>query len=178
MPASFAQLVDPWQAARSGQRVEGHFELAALPGISGKLASTEGAVSFTADCASDAAGRPLIRLQLATEVRLTCQRTLEPFTQPLASESFVVVVRDEAEAEQVDAAHEPYLLAQERLAWRDLVTEELLLALPLVPINPQAPALPTAAAEESAAAAEEPRQQPFAGLGELLRRQENDDSSS
>lgn len=67
-------------------------------------------------------------------VWLTCQRCLQPFSLPLALDRRIRFVRGEVEAEALDAELEDDVLAISRsLDLRQLVEDELLLALPIVP---------------------------------------------
>lgn len=110
-------------------------------------------------------GEVWLHLSASTDVWLTCQRCLQPFRQALPIDRWIRFVRGEAEAEVLDAESEHDVLALTRaLDLRQLIEDELLLALPLVPRHDACPqALPW-----SAAAADEPiESSPFAGLAGL-----------
>lgn len=100
-----------------------------------------------------AGGEPELWLHLAaqTEVWLTCQRCLQPFEQALSVDTRVRFVRDEAQAETLDAELEDDVLALPRwLDMRALIEDELLLALPLVPRHEHCPQpLPLGAGDEA-----------------------------
>lgn len=73
-------------------------------------------------------------LQASTTVWLPCQRCLQPMAWPLQVERRLRFVRTEAEAEALDAELEDDVLSLARaLDLRELVEDELLLDLPLVP---------------------------------------------
>lgn len=75
-----------------------------------------------------------LQLRARTEVWLICQRCLQPLRQPLEVDRRLRFVRSEAEAETLDAESEDDVLAlPHRLDLRELIEDELLLALPLVP---------------------------------------------
>ena len=81
-----------------------------------------------------------LRLEVSTTVALQCQRCLQPVAQPLAIERSMRFVRDEDEAARLDEESEDDVLAPG--AWidlHDLVEDELILALPLVPRHEQCP---------------------------------------
>lgn len=111
---------------------------------------------------------PEIWLHLRADARvwLTCQRCLQPFEQALSIDTAVRFVRDEAEAEALDAEVEEDVLALPRsLDLRGLVEDELLLALPLVPRHARCPQpLPLPSDSQ---ASDEPRVNPFAVLQSL-----------
>lgn len=122
-----------------------------------------------------AGGEAELWLHLGARCRiwLACQRCLQPFEEGLAVDTAVRFVRDEAEAEALDAELEEDVLALPRwLDCRALIEDELLLALPLVPRHERCPSpLPMAAdagldvAEDAEAAAQRPN--PFAVLQAL-----------
>ncbi len=100
-----------------------------------------------------------------------CQRCLQPVALALDLARALRFVADEATAEALDAESEDDVLALPRyLDLHELVEDELLLALPLVPMHMQCPqALPTSvdfdAGDELAAPAH-----PFAALAALQGR--------
>jgi len=107
-----------------------------------------------------------LRLQVQTPVWLTCQRCLQPFEVPLALDRRLRFVRGEAQAEALDAEIEDDVLALGRsIDLRELVEDELLLALPLVPRHGRCPQpLPVALGAEPVPDDPPERPHPFAAL--------------
>ena len=109
-----------------------------------------------------------LSLQVDTAVWLTCQRCLQPYRLPLALDRRLRFVRGEAQAEALDAESEDDVLALSRsLDLRELIEDELLLALPLVPRHEVCPQpLPVPITVESDEPPEEApeRPNPFAAL--------------
>ena len=120
---------------------------------------------------TDAAGSDAIWLTVSaqTALPLTCQRCLEPFATPVAFEQHFRFVTTEAQAQEEDESAEEDLLVLSRdFNLLELVEDELLLALPLVPMHPrcpQDPKLQVADADFDAAAPE--KANPFAALAQL-----------
>ena len=112
-----------------------------------------------------------LHLQARTSLQLSCQRCLQTMEVPLAVDTRLRFVRDEALAEQLDEQSEEDVLAlPSRLDLRELVEDELILALPLVPRHAKCPRpLPMSAGEETLDA-EAPAAQGLAGLAALLGR--------
>ncbi|MDT7834510.1 YceD family protein [Aquabacterium sp. OR-4] len=110
-----------------------------------------------------------LALSADTRVWLSCQRCLQPFEVPLALARRIRFVRGEAQAEALDAEIDDDVLALSRsIDLRELVEDELLLALPLVPRHSQCPMpLPMAADAASADDAPAERANPFAVLQSL-----------
>lgn len=117
-------------------------------------------------------GAPQIRLHLQarTVVSLECQRCLMPMQQPLEVDRDFLFARDEAEAARLDEESEEDVLVLARVMdLADLVEDELILTLPIVPRHEHCPQ-PLVAPEAEAAEAS-PRENPFAALAALRRRE-------
>lgn len=110
-----------------------------------------------------------LQLQADTRVWLTCQRCLQPFAEPLAVDRRIRFVRGEAAAEALDAEIEDDVLALSKsLDLRELVEDELLLALPIVPRHDACPQpLPLPADSASPPEDVPDRPHPFAALQRL-----------
>lgn len=110
-----------------------------------------------------------LSLSAHAPVWLTCQRCLQPFEVPLTFERRLRFVRGEAEAEALDAESEDDVLALSRsLDLRELIEDELLLALPIVPRHEVCPQpLPMAVGEEDLEEDVPERPHPFAALQAL-----------
>jgi uncharacterized protein len=114
-------------------------------------------------------GRPTVDLRVDGSVLLTCQRCLRPCECRVEDSARVVIVRHVDE--QVAEAYEAVEADPEHLSLVDLIEEQTLLGLPLVPMHGDeagcGEAAPTSAAVEVVATAEK-KQRPFANLRELL----------
>ena len=116
-------------------------------------------------------GRTSIEVRVEGEVLLACQRCLKPCRCAVdESASLVVVARD---VDEVPGGYESLLGDPERLSVAELIEEQVLLGLPLVPMHASAvecgAAAAVLAAVEDEAAVEE-TQRPFANLRELLEK--------
>jgi len=116
-------------------------------------------------------GEPEIWLHLQgdTVVRLECQRCLQPLSEALRVDRHLRFVVGEDEAARLDEDSEDDVLALvARLDVLELLEDELILALPLVPRHAVCPVpLAPVPADDGAAALEESRPHPFAALAAL-----------
>lgn len=122
--------------------------------------------------AQGGAPAPWLHLQATVEVPLTCQRCLGPVQTPLQLDRWFRFVATEAVAEAQDDDCEEDLLALEpRPNLIELLEDELLMALPLVPMHETCPVgVPTASAGSPDDAAQAPeRPNPFQALAQLKR---------
>lgn len=113
---------------------------------------------------------PWLHLQARAVMPLTCQRCLGPVDTEVMVDRWFRFVADEAAAEAQDDDCEEDLLALEpRPDLLDVLEDELLMALPLVPMHDtcpaDAPAVPPAAELEPASE----RPHPFAALAGLKK---------
>jgi uncharacterized protein len=112
---------------------------------------------------------------VAAHVTLTCQRCLSPLTRALDNEGRAALVATAEEADRVPEPLEAVLAPDYRISIRDLVEEELLLALPLVPRHEtnecagEGAGITDVQGSDAGPAVETHR--PFGQLGELFKRQ-------
>lgn len=145
--------------------------LAELPRLRSKIASVEGLVSGRVHFTRES-GFVVADLSLSGAANMTCQRCLGVMTEPVHNQVRVALITAEAAASRVPEHLEPVLAPGGRLTVGELVEEELLLELPIVPLH--AAASDCVVAEEAPAvtveAPEPTTQKPFAQLDQLLKR--------
>jgi uncharacterized protein len=120
---------------------------------------------------TDAEGRtvPWLHLDIRAELPLCCQRCLEPMSVTLDLDRSFRFVENEATAEREDEeSDEDVLVFEPRFDLRTLVEDELLMALPMIPMHEScSPGAGKLMGQEGPAA--EPRRHPFAALERLKR---------
>ncbi len=121
------------QARRSFQ---GRLPLSTLRRLTTSLAATEGEVEYELDFGKDEFGISGVRVRAAATLPLTCQRTLETFGYPVSIDARLgFIVREDEEA-GLPPGCEPLLIDPAGLRPADVIEDELILALPLVPVKP------------------------------------------
>jgi uncharacterized protein len=168
MSPPWSQPLEVDRLADSGADLSCAVSLAELPGLRSLWAGVEGQVRAEVHFAREQ-GMPVAELTLAGNVTLECQRCLQPLELPVRSVTRIALLSAEADATRVAADLEPVLAPGGRISVGELITEELLLALPIVALHAEEECSAGTAPQESAPAREE-TQRPFAGLGELLKR--------
>jgi uncharacterized protein len=126
--------VDSLRFARSGETLAGEYLVSDMSRLCDMLASDDGVIRFQLS-GSMAAGRPTLQLELATDLNMVCQRCLETYTQSVHGESIMPIARDERELARWER-EDPLIdaqIADPRLDVRNLVEDEILLSLPLMP---------------------------------------------
>jgi len=144
--------------------------LAELPRLKSRIAGIGGSVRGSARFGRES-GFAVAELALAGKARLQCQRCMQVMELPIESTTTVALIAAEAQAPEVPDELEPVLAREGRISAGELVEEELLLALPIVPLHAERSdcAVPASAPLLAGGPPEPVSQRPFAGLAELLR---------
>lgn len=147
---------------------QGTLPLAGLDRLGEVLASREGHVEYTLDFGRDELGTAYLAVHAEAPLTLICQRTLEPFVLPVTVDTRLGLIGDDSEEAALPPGCEPLLVGDERVNPAAVIEDELLLAVPLVPVSPQSE-WPDAGRESVAPEAppEQPIDNPFAVLREL-----------
>lgn len=116
-----------------------------------------------------AAQQVWLHLQAELDLPMVCQRCLLPAAIPLDVDRSFRFVADEATAEALDDESEEDLLALSKdFSLRELLEDELLMALPVVPMHDVCPeAVPLASSDEDFNQATSEKPNPFAALASL-----------
>ena len=145
--------------------------LAELPRLRSQIASVEGLVRGRVHFTRES-GFVVADLSMSGAATMACQRCLEALTEPVNNTVRMALITAEADAGRVPEHLEPVLAAGGRVTIGELVEEELLLALPIVPLHAEASDC-VASEEAPAVKAESPEpttQKPFAQLDKLFKR--------
>jgi uncharacterized protein len=137
MSAEVPEVLDAWRMVAARRGFEGRLPLSSLDRLRDSLVDTEGEVRFSLDFDRDALQVPYAELRLDAELPLECQRTLERFLHPVALVQRLGLIRSEADEAALPEGYEALLLADDGLLRpAELVEDELILALPTVPVMP------------------------------------------
>ncbi|HEU0277971.1 MAG TPA: YceD family protein [Rhodanobacteraceae bacterium] len=107
-----------------------------MPRLVEALADASGRVDYRLDFELGALGGPQLHARLSAGLKLECQRSLELFVFPAVVDVRLGLLADEADAAALPGDCEPLLLEGGALSPLRVIEDELLLALPLVPIKP------------------------------------------
>jgi uncharacterized protein len=175
MSGALPELVDAWRMVASGRVFEGQLPLASMTRLADSLADTTGDVAYAIEFGKDDFGISFIDVRVDARLPMICQRSLERFEQPVSIEQRLGLIASERDEAGLPEGYEPVLLdgsADLRLA--TLIEDELILALPVVPLKDGADddsplqTWSTASAEElEELEAEAEKPNPFAALATL-----------
>jgi uncharacterized protein len=167
MLASPADRADPWRLAAQGRSLAGRLALGGLPRLAPLLVDP-GDVEYRLAFHLDSDHRAVVSGQVAAKLLVQCQRCLEPLAIAVDSRFELAFVRGLDEAARLPETYEPAVAEDGWVRPADLVEDELLLALPPVPVHADpACAGQPAAAPPGAEADGENLTNPFAVLAAL-----------
>ena len=167
MSQALPETVDAWRMVQARRRFEGKLPLAALTRLKADLAVAEGDVEFGLEFDRDEVGVAFLHVRADAILPLTCQRTLDRFDFPVHVDSRLGLIAHEADEAGLPEGYEPLLTADGVLRLADVVEDELILAVPPIPVKPGTEQVERSwgdAADES----EEPaRANPFGALKKM-----------
>lgn len=166
MSADLPVSLDAWRAVSARRVYEGQVGLSAFRRLHDSLADADGTCRFRLSFDRDSFGMATVEVEADTELPLVCQRSLQRFQLPVSIRQRLGLVRNEKEEAGLPPEVEPVLVgADGELSPLALIEDELILALPVVPLSPQAESEP----EPEAPVEDEPRVNPFAALAALKK---------
>lgn len=124
-------------------------------------------VHFALEFDRDALQVPYVELRIDARLPLLCQRSLQRFLFPVSIVQRLGLIRDEADEAALPPGYEPLLVpADGELRPAELVEDELILAVPLVPVSPGSESVER---DWPIQADEETRANPFSALAALKK---------
>lgn len=175
MSGRLPQRVHPGRLAESGVTLRGGVPFGTMTRLRESLHDTEGEVEVELTFGIDEQKQRYLRGTLTATLSLVCQRCLQALEYPLSVEVSLGLVTSEAAAQNLSGRYEPVIVEDGGLDPDKLVEDELLLALPIVPMHAAGDCHlrdeRIKPATEMPAGRQETRR-PFAGLGELLGQKE------
>jgi uncharacterized protein len=155
-------VIDGFEFALAGATRRGVWPIVAFPRLRDVLASELGEASYEVQGVRDEFGRPALRVQVYGRLQLRCQRCLEVLHFEARIDETLVLAQSQAEIDAEPAnVHAADRVVGREMPLRDLVEEELLLALPYAPRHESCSAVAAGDGQEKTS--------PFAGLSGLVR---------
>lgn len=161
--------------ASRGIEVEGDVLVTRMPRLQAVIASGEEPAYATLRCWKDEQHRYIVDVRVQVTVALECQRCLSQCELELATQSSLCVVWNEDSIKELPSGYDP-LVAGDTSDLHALVEEELLLALPAVPMHDVGDCKDVSRTfGDSTMDVVEEKESPFAALGALLKTPDAED---
>lgn len=167
------QHIDPGQWADRAAELAIDLPLARLSRLLESACDDRGQLLGSLRFSRDPRGLPRLQGQLSATVALTCQRCLAPVDTALVADVDLYLLGDERQAERLQDEEDYVVCEDGRCLLLELLEDELILALPLVPRHEAcAPEIMSALAPaEPETVVEKPRDNPFDVLAVLKKTQ-------
>lgn len=132
-----AFVIDTFEFSRLKERREGDAAVADFARLCEELADKSGRIRFQVQGGFDSLGHAQLAVSVAGSVKLMCQRCLTPFAFDVASESALLLAKDEESADELESTFADdsveVMVGSKALNLLELIEDELLLSIPLSP---------------------------------------------
>ena len=111
--------------------------MSAFKRLRDSLVDADGEVRFALEFGRDASNQAFVEVRADAELPLLCQRTLERYLHRIRLVQQLGLITSEAQEDALPEQMEPLLVPESgEMPAIDLVEDELILAVPVVPMNP------------------------------------------
>ena len=161
-----AFLIDAFEYSRHQEQRQGDMAVSDFNRLTEELADKSGSLHWSLLGDVDSLGFSQLKLSVSGSVKLMCQRCLVPFAFEIASDSKLILAKEEANADEIDALLADdtidVIVGSKALNVAELIEDEALLAIPL---SAKHDVCPDQAAQERLQSAK--RASPFAVLKDI-----------
>jgi uncharacterized protein len=146
---------------------QGRLPLAGFKRLRDSLAAPGGEVTYELEFGKDDIGVAHLRVRADATLPLTCQRTLEVFGLPVHVDAKLGLIASEADEAALPSDYEPLLTADGQINLAEVIEDELILALPVVPLSPGAEDASRVWGDTDETQDDEAEENPFAALKKM-----------
>lgn len=132
MSTKLPDFIEPFRYAEQARRLSGQLSLADMSRLVDQTGDQEGSVSIELSFDIDRQKRYFLTGKISGHLTLTCERCLELMRWPLQIETRLLMVTSEKEGEQIGPGEDFLLVTEDRLLFKDIIEDEILLALPII----------------------------------------------
>ena len=134
MSQRLPEFIEPYRLAETQRILTGEIPVARMKRLSPLLLSDAGNVHVNLIFGKDEIGQANVTGQVETIVTMQCQRCMESMDVAVNAEVSLAFVTTERQAQELPSYYEPLIVEEETLL-SDLVEDEIILALPAVPLH-------------------------------------------
>ena len=127
------KLFNPERSAREMHEYIGEVPISDFSRLMKVVASDKGHVNARMQFSFEKGKIAIISLKINAEIELICQRTLNPFMYAIDSQIELAAVGSEKQMEYLSDHYEPVIIQDGLLDPKDIIEEEILLAIPVIP---------------------------------------------
>jgi uncharacterized protein len=139
MSVALPERVDASRMVQARRSFQGKLPIASFGRLRESLAAVEGEANYDLEFGKDELGVAYLAVRVKADLPLTCQRTLEVYREPIRVDQRLGLIGNESDEAGLPAGYEPLLITDGQVSLADVIEDELILALPVVPLKPGAP---------------------------------------
>ncbi len=125
--------VDPLRYAEQGLGLDGLVHISDMQRLQSVSKTADAPVKVKLQFGIDEQGLLFLKGSLQTKLTLQCQRCMEPYIYEIMSDFALGIVETLDEANALPEHYEPAMAEEGKLALRDLIEDEIILNLPIIP---------------------------------------------
>lgn len=135
MSSALPLRIDPLRLVEQRVRLRGTLSLARMKRLGKSLIVADGIIHVSLRFGRNTGGLKVIAGEIETQLEMECQRCLKPFMQNVDRRFELALVQSEDEANRLLAEYEVLEVGGADIFTQDLVEDELLLSIPLIPTH-------------------------------------------
>ena len=129
------EYVNPFRFAENATSLHGRLLIKKMERLVPSLYSNDGEIRADIQFGIDDQGIRYVKGHMETQLVLQCQRCLQSFEYGIAGDFMSGLVSGEEEAKTLPSRYDQMVIKDETLNIQDMIEEELIISLPLVPMH-------------------------------------------
>lgn len=125
--------IDPFRYAEQGLHLSGYANVVDMQRLRLLLDDHQERITVDFEFGVDKQGITYLKGHLKARLSLQCQRCMEPYIYEIISDFILGIVNTDDEANALPESYGPVLTKEGYLALRDLIEDEVILNLPIIP---------------------------------------------
>jgi len=125
--------IDCLAFARDSRKLESVIAVRDFTRLCKSLTDSSGEIRYRIETGLKKSGRAFMRLEASGQLQLQCQRCMQDMTLPIDNQFELMIVESETEADQLGEEIDVLLLDEQLISLSDLIEDEILLNLPIIP---------------------------------------------
>jgi uncharacterized protein len=125
--------IDPFRYAEQSLSLDGILNIAVMKRLSANVIANDNTVKVNLHFGVDEQQVTYLTGHLESKLTLQCQRCMEPFNYEIITDFALGIISTLDEANALPERYEPVLATEGNLALRELIEDEIILNLPIIP---------------------------------------------
>jgi uncharacterized protein len=129
------ESIEPVGLADVGRSFRGEIAVSAFDRLRPLLSDSDGTLQVRLEFRRDERHLRVLKGTIDGEIRLVCQRCLQPLACPLQLSFCLGIVANEADMDRLPQGYDPLLVTGQPLKTVEVIEDEVLLVIPAVPMH-------------------------------------------